>query len=296
MPKSLLIVFLLAIGFCQAHPSGNMLEFENRVFWPYVLDRTDADHHSKVMVWEDGAEVSVFLQSKEVASDFFLSKTKEALYLMERAYRAEQDKFEYRLWKYSPKDSLRIIWPWFQLDLRLSDGSFVVESEQSLVVVAYPKLYRLKSKLSLELLAWTKEAVKGIRSVKGGNYLLSMENAISLVNPKGKELRHWSNLIDPRWPQEKSPLGRNTIFDADYRDDTLVFAYWGKQQIIAQHQSTREVVYQAEGFFNPHWVLIRADSILAFCSEMRFDGRGLKPLLLKFEREDSTFSNATLIW
>jgi hypothetical protein len=296
MPKSLLIVFLLALGFCQAHPSGNMLEFENRVFWPYVLDPTDADHHSAVMVWEDGAEVAVFLQSKEVASDFFLSKTKEALYLMERAYRAQQDKFEYRLWKYSAKDSLYIIWPWFQLDLRLSDGSFVVESEQSLVVVAYPKLYRLKSTLSVEPLAWTKEAVKGIRSVKGGNYLLSMENAFSLVNPKGEELRHWSNLIDPTWPQEKSPLGRNTIFDADYRDDTLVFAYWGKQQIIAQHQSTQAVVYQAEGFFNPHWVLIRADSILAFCSEMRFDGRGLKPLLLKFEIEDSTFSNVTLIW
>jgi len=291
-PNTLLIFFAVLFSVTlQAHPTGNMVVVDNSVLWSYINPIDDTDHHACVMIWSEGKKPRPFITSDFPASDFMIYVKDKFIYLIERRHVPASDIFEIRLLKTDLNGETKIIWPWFEDEWRIGEGGFSMRSDTEMIFCRYPELFVIRKGetprpfLNLDL------KIKSARFLEDGNMLLLSDDMCWLTDQRGAILRKWENLTEAS--VDEPPLGRNQIFDVDYRKGELLTAYWGKRSFYRISDSgDRKTIVQLKNPYVPHWVAFIGNRKLLFASKLVFDGSTPKPLLI-LQESDGTSSD---IW
>jgi len=267
--------FFLIIAQVAAHPTGNIVLYQDDVYWPYVWPVDDSEHHACVMKYSEGEEAEVFFRSKYEASDFMLYADSVYLYLLERRYIQSADKFEFRVLRYREGGRPEPWWDWTEDEWRVGEGGFSVESESSILFVRYPEMYRMKADYSVEKVLSLETAISSMRPISATEILLKTEKGCRLINRTGETLRDWEGLTQKE--VSNAPLGRNVVFDADYSEGNLVYAYWGGRTFqTIDANGKRSVLLRVKEPYAPHWVAISEKGYLLFSSAI-LPGQNLKP-------------------
>ncbi|EAR14789.1 hypothetical protein [Robiginitalea biformata] len=275
-----ILLLLLAGPEAWAHPTGNLLVVGEQVLWSYISPVEDPDHKACIMSWKPGTDPIVLLQSEYPASDFMLSARGEEIYAVERRYLAAEDRFESRVLKLGPGKTAEEIWPWFPDSWHVGEAGFFMLSDMQMVMGRYPGVAVLEKGGEPEPYLYFGEPVRKIRHLEDDRLLLLGEGACWLTDQKGKVLQYWDSFLDPDAPEP--PLGRNQVFDADYRDGELLLAYWGMRQYKVIHPDGRqEVIRQLEDPLTSHWVAYSNFGKLLFASRLVFTGETPRPDLVR---------------
>ena len=278
----LLWVALLMMASATAHPTGNMISVDGHVLWSYIAPLDDPNHHACIMIWEKDSEPKVLLKSTFPASDFMLYNNNDTIYLIERRYISDRDKFEVRVLKFQLGASPKEIWGWFQDDWRIGEAGFIMPSDQRIIFGSYPNIYVLEHGRQPSKYFEFETAIKKIRQVENDNLLLLGEDKIWLTTARGTILKTWSDLINKEI--KDAPLNRNQIFDADYSNERLLVAYWGNRSFeLIGKEGKRENILQLQPSWAPHWVAFRENDLLLFASYLDFSGKIPKPNLVLYK-------------
>lgn len=277
--------------FAFAHPTGNMIVVGDNVLWSYINPINDPEHYACIMVWDKNSEPKVFIQSEYPASDFMLYNKKNEIYIIERRHLQATQSFEIRLMKTTIGNKPKVIWDWFRDDYRIGEGGFFMLSDNQMVFGKYPEIYILKKDGKPTKYFDFDQPVKGIRAVENNQILVSGDNAFYLTRQDGSIVKKWNQLIDDE--VKDAPLNRNQIFDADYKNGNLLFAYWGKRSFewIDKNGRHQTLLQQSEPF-TPHWVAFWNDEKLLFSSKLVFDGSTPKPHLVLLNDKNQS----QLVW
>ena len=284
---ALLLVLTVTV---QAHPTGNMITVGPYVLWSYINPVDDPKHHACVMIWEEGSEPKVFIQSYYAASDFMLYNNQSDIYIIERRYFQSTENFEIRILKATVDSEPKIIWNWFKDEWRIGEGGFFMISDDQIVFAMYPNIYTLKKGEIPIIYFEFDHPLKKIRAKENNQILLLGDNACFLVQQDGTALKQWDKLIDNE--VRYAPLNLNQIFDSDYDNGELLLAYWGNRSFdIIDESGHRRTLVQQSDPLAPHWVAFSGNKLLLFSSELIFDGSTPKPHLVIYNNE-----NEKLIW
>ena len=287
--KSLLLTLLTLtlVPFAFAHPTGNMITVGDNVLWSYINPINDPNHQACIMVWNKNSEPKVFIQSEYPASDYMLYNKQNEIYIIERRYLHATQEFEVRLMKTTISKKPKIIWNWFKDKWRIGEGGFFMLSDNQMVFGKYPEVYTLKKGEKLQKYFDFYQPVKRIRAVENNQILLVGKNACFLTQQDGSIVEQWNQLIDDKI--KDAPLNRNQIFDADYKNGNLLFAYWGKRTFEWINKSgTRQTLLEQSKPFTPHWVAFWNDEKLLFSSKLVFDGSTPKPFLVSLNDKNQS--------
>lgn len=284
-----LLLLLLAAPRVWAHPTGNLVVVGQRVLWSYISPVADPAHKACVMSWQPGSPPEVLLQSEYPGSDFMLSVRGETVYALERRYLAAEDRFEARLLKWDPGEAARELWPWFGDSWRVGEAGFFMLSDSRMVMGRYPGVAVLEKGGEPQPYLEFEEPIRRIRYLEENRLLILGEGACWLTDGAGNILKSWESLLDPDVPDP--PLGRNQVFDADYRDGELLLAYWGRRQYKVIHpDGSRQVVRQLEAPLTPHWVAYSELGKLLFASRLVFTGQTPEPDLVRITDDGRTLA------
>jgi hypothetical protein len=255
------------------------------VLWPYVEDLNDSEHHSSIMIWKPGTKPKVWITSDYPSSDYMLYTEGTVIYIIERRYNQSVGQNEQRVLKGKIGEKPEVIWTWFRHDKTIGEGGFMMLNDEELVFGSYPGIYLLKKggKVSTEFRSFN-VPVSSMRPVNKSHFLVSVEEAIWLVDVHKGVVQEWSNLIDES--VDNAPLNRNSIFGVDYQNGELIFAYWGNRSFDLIDDSGRKTLIKLEEPLVPHWVAFYGNRKLLFASRLIFDGRNPEPYLLLFKNED----------
>ncbi|AKA34198.1 hypothetical protein [Flagellimonas lutaonensis] len=281
----LFLFVLLSKMAIWAHPTGNMITVGEFVLWPYVDPVDDLAHHACVMVWHPDRSPKVLLKSEHAASDFMLYNRGETVYAIERRHIGQTQKFEVRILKFRIGESPNIIWDWFEDRWRIGEGGFMMPSDDEIVFGKYPGIYSLKRQAKPAPYFEFGSPINRIRAVQGNNLLLLGEDDCWLVDSDGNIIKQWNDLLLNEVAQ--APLGRNQVFDADYKDGELLLAYWGNRSyvVMADTGGSEELLKQANPLV-PHWVAHYGEGKLLFSSKLVFDGSNPKPQLRLYKTKN----------
>lgn len=263
----------------DAHPTGNMITVGDNVLWSYINPINDPDHHACIMIWDKNSEPKVFIQSEFSASDYMLYNNQNEIYILERRHLQNTPRFEIRLLKTTIEKSLKVIWDWFEDDWRIGEGGFFMLSDNEMIFGKHPEIYTLKKGGKPTIYFEFNQSIKRIRAVENNQILLLGDNTCYLTRQDGSIVKQWNRLIDDTI--NDAPLNRNQIFDADYKKENLLIAYWGKRSFewIDKNGKCHTLLQQSEPF-TPHWVAYWNDEKLLFSSKLVFNGNTPKPYLI----------------
>lgn len=287
------INILIALLFIQtlciyAHPTGNMITVGENVLWSYVNPIDDPNHKACIMILGKGSKPKVFIQSEYSASDYMLYNNQDEIYIIERRHLQTTQDFEIRVLKTTINTKPKVIWDWLKDEWRIGEGGFFMLSDNQMVFGRYPDIYMLKKDRKPLKYFEFDQPIKRIRSVENNNILLLGDNDCYLVQQNGTILKEWHKLTDNN--VEHAPLNRNQLFDADYRNGKLLFAYWGKRSFeLVNEKGNHQIILKQTEPFTPHWVAFLDNKKLLFSSKLVFDGSTPKPhLVLLNEKNDKT--------
>jgi hypothetical protein len=289
-----ILIVALSLSFANrgsSHPTGNLVSFGDAVLWSYIDPIDDPDHHASVMIWDKISDPRIFLKSEHSASDYMLFSGQEALYVIERRYKANSEQFEVRLLKVEADMKPTVIWEWFADNWRIGESGFYMLSDTQMVFGRYPDILTLNKGSEPATFVSIRFSINKIRLVENGNILALSDDSCLLLDQRGNVLKRWDDLIDEK--VSNPPLQRNQIFDADYKDGSLLIAYWGKRtfEYIDNTGNHKELV-QLEDPLTPHWVASHQDERYLFASELVFDGSTPKPYLVKLDKHDTV----SVVW
>jgi hypothetical protein len=283
------LLFYAIGGFC--HPTGNLITLGEHVLWSYINPINDPNHHACIMIWTKDTSPKVFLQSEEEASDFMLSTTKNEIYIIERKYVQSTDHFEIRVLKSTIESQPHVLWDWFSDEYRIGEGGFFMFSDTEMVFGKYPGIFILKKGGTPQKYFEFPHPIKRIRSVEKNLILLLSDSACFLTRPNGNLIKQWDQLIENNI--ENAPLHRNQIFDADYANEELLLAYWGKRSYdLIYSDGNRKTIEQQSEPLTPHWVAFWKNNKLLFSSKLIFDGTTPQPHLILLNEQNKP----TVIW
>ena len=267
----------------SAHPTGNMISVGNTVLWSYIDPIDDFEHHACIMIWREGSAPQVLIKSEFPASDFILSSNYEDIYILERRFIQSSETFQSRILKMKIGEKPIEIWSWFNDEWKVGEGGYYMPNDSQIVFAKYPEVFLLeKNQKPIKYNFTINKPIVRIRLVENNEVLLLGENSCMLIDKKGKLLKSWKNLLDEN--VENAPLSRNSIFDIDYRNGELLFAYWGKRSFeTISNNGERKVIYQLNEPYAPHWVSYFKNSKLFFSSKLIFDGSTPKPNLILYK-------------
>ncbi|WP_418500598.1 hypothetical protein [Flagellimonas sp.] len=280
-------VLILLTSYAFAHPTGNMVVIGENVLWSYINPINDPNHFACVMIWTEGSEPKVYIQSEYAASDFMLYNNQNELYIIERRFLQASDKFQVRVLKSTIGEEPRVIWDWFKDNYRIGEGGFFMLSDNQMVFSKYPEIYSLKKGEQPTKYFEFEHPMTRIRAVGHNQILLLGDNACYLVQQSGKILGQWNDLIDQK--VENPPMNRNQVFDADYSDGELLLSYWGRRSFdLIDANRKRQIILQQSEPLTPHWVAFRNKEKLLFSSKLVFDGSTPKPHLVLLNHKNQT--------
>ncbi len=284
-------LFLLVLAKGQTHPTGNMITVGDHVLWSYINPIEDRNHHACIMIWKKGAEPEIFLQSEYPASDFMLYNREDEIFIIERRHLQASQHFEIRILKTSISGKMEIIWDWFQDVWRIGEGGFLMPNDHQVIFGRHPNIYSLKKGEQPAVNFNFKNDISRIRAVEKNQILAINDASCYLLALDGTLLKEWEQLIDNK--VEQAPLGRNQLFDADFRHDQLLIAYWGKRTFeVIDTNGTREILLNQTDPLVPHWVGYFNHEMLLFSSQLTFDGTTPRPCLQQINSKGQRM----LIW
>jgi hypothetical protein len=295
MKTKALILLALLLRFSAialAHPTGNMITVGEHVLWSYINPINDPEHHACIMIWDKNSEPNVFIQSEFSSSDYMLYNNLENVYIIERKYLPSTQEFELRVLKTTIGTEPKVIWDWFKDEWRVGEGGFFMLADDEMVFGKHPGIYKLKKGGKPINYFEFDQPIRRIRAVENKQILLLGENACFLTEQNGTLVKQWNHLVDNK--VKDAPLNRNQIFDADYKNGILLFAYWGNRSFeLIDSNGKRQTLIQQYKPFAPHWVAFLFDEKLLFSSKLVIDGSTPKPhLILKNSKEQ----NELIIW
>jgi hypothetical protein len=268
-----------------AHPTGNMIAVGKHVLWSYIYPIDDPNHHACVMMWKDGLEPEVLVQSAYPASDYMLYTNGKDIYAVERKYSEAKDQFDVRVLKFAIGVEPIVIWDWFKDEYRIGEGGFFMLSDHQMVFGKYPEVYRFEKGEEPQIYFEFHEPIKGIRAVEKNLILLQSDDSCYLAEQDGTILKKWDELTDPR--VENAPLNRNTVFDADYHQGALLLSYWGNRSFdLIDKNGRRQILLKQSEPLAPHWVAFRESEKFLFSSSLIFDGSTPKPYLVLIDEKN----------
>lgn len=274
-----------------SHPTGNMIVVGNSILWSYINPLDDPDHHACIMICENGAKPEIFIQSDHPASDYMLSSHQDAIYIIERRFMQATQHFNIRILKATLDSEPKVIWEWFRDENRVGEGGFFMLSDDQIVFGSYPGIYHMKKGENPVNYIEFGHPVKRIRAVENNQILLMNDEACYLVRSDGKQVKQWNDLL--KTDIKNAPLNRNQLFDADYSNDKLLFAYWGNRSFeMVDKNGKRKTILQQTDPLVPHWVAFFGEHMLLFSSKLIFDGSTPRPYLMQYEDQFSQ----RLIW
>ncbi len=270
------LLFVTSSAF--AHPTGNMVTVGEHVLWSYINPINDPNHYACVMIWTEGSEPNVYIQSKYPASDFMLYSNQNEIYIIERRFLQASDEFQVRILKSTIGTQPKIIWDWFKDDFRIGEGGFFMLSDDQMVFGKYPEIHSLKQGEQPVRYFEFDQPITRIRAVEQNQILLLGEKSCYLVQQNGSIVKQWDDLIDPR--VENAPLNRNQVFDVDYSKGELLLSYWGRRSFdLIDVSGKRQIILQQSEPYTPHWVTFWNKGKLLFSSQLIFDGSTPTPHL-----------------
>lgn len=290
MVKYLKITFLFTLFFLalkvKAHPTGNLIVVGEYVLWSYIDPIEDKDHHACVMIWKEGAGPKPLITSKFPASDFMIYAKNETIYLLERKFVSEKDSFEVRVLKLKLNGETEEIWPWFEDEWRIGEGGFSMLSDKEIIFCNYPEILQMKKGETPMPFFRFDHKIKRMRFLNDDSILLLSDERCWLSDSQGNVLEEWENLTTKS--VQAPPLGRNQIFDVDYKDGKLLLAYWGKRCFYRiDENGNRKIIEQLKAPETPHWVAFRGNEELLFASQLIFDGSTPRPRLVMIKNGKS---------
>ncbi len=272
-------VLLFFSSFAYAHPTGNMITVGDNVLWSYINPIDDLNHKACVMIWNKNSKPKVFLQSAYSASDYMLYNNQNEIYIIERRHLQATQSFEIRVLKTTVDTKPKVFWDWFKDEWRIGEGGFFMLTDNQMVFGKYPEIYTLKKGGKPQKFFDFDQPVRRIRAVENNQILLLGDNACYLTRQDGSIVKQWNRLIDDKI--KDAPLNRNQIFDADYKKENLLIAYWGKRSFEwIDKNGKRQTLLQQSEPFTPHWAAFWNDEKLLFSSKLVFDGNTPKPHLV----------------
>lgn len=284
---NLLLYFVIIITSFQAraHPGGNMIIVGKHVLWSYVSPINDIGHQACVMIWSPGSKPEIILKSKYVASDYMLFSNGNDIFIIEQRYIQVTNKYEIRILKTEIDGEPFEIWGWFEDKWRIGDGGFFMKSDKEIIFGRYPSVYRLKKgQTPVEYLEFN-FLIKKIRAVDNNQVLLLNDNSCYLIDQEGKIIKEWTNITDSN--VDNISLNRNQIFDADFKNEELLVAYWGKRSFdLYRRDGSRKTLMQMQAPFVPHWVAFYENKELLFSSKLVFTGETPKPNLILYKSDN----------
>jgi len=251
----------------------------DHVLWSYVFPVKDKGHHACVMIYNPGSQPRPLITSQFPASDYMIYNHEEDIYLIERRYIAAENSCKSRLLMTDLSGNVKVLWPWFDDKWRIGEGGFIVNKNSEIIFVRYPSIYKIKKGAEPTPYFKTDVPIKRMREIDTNHVLLLSDDGCMLTDKKGLILKQWSNLLEAHI--SNAPLKRNQIFDADYKDDTLLIAYWGKRSFeTVDSKGNRTVIKQQKEPFAPHWVAFFGSDQLLFSSKLEFNGNNPLPRLI----------------
>lgn len=268
--KAALILSVLFSASVLAHPAGNVIKMSHHVLWSYVSPVGDIEHHASVMLWDQKSKPATFLVSEYSGSSYFLFSKDETIYIVESRYDNSADVNMTRMLKTSLSGSPEEIWPWFEDESHIGNHGFYMISDTQIVYGGYPNIYIRNLGGKAEELFQADFNIDKIRYVNDSEIIVLSEGDCHLVSPAGEIIKTWGGLIDEK--VTNAPLGRNMIYDVDYRDGRLLIANWGKRAFeIIENDYSRDIIQQHQNNIVPHWVMFLDENQLLFASVMDFD-------------------------
>ncbi len=289
--KALGTVLLFLTSYAFAHPTGNMVTIGEYVLWSYINPINDPNHFACVMIWTQGSEPKVYIQSEYAASDFMLYHTQNEIYIIERRFLQASDEFQVRVLKSTIGKKPKVIWNWFKDDYRIGEGGFLMLSDHQMVFGKYPEIFSLKKGEQPTKYFEFHYPIKRIRAIEHNQILLLGDNACYLVQQNGTILKRWNDLIDQK--VKNAPMNRNQVFDADYSNGELLLSYWGRRSFdLIDANGNRIIILKQAEPLTPHWVTFWNKKKLLFSSHLIFDGSTPKPHLTLLDEQ----KNQREIW
>ncbi|MEC3907510.1 hypothetical protein VOI54_10810 [Tamlana sp. 2201CG12-4] len=289
MKKTQNIIIIASILFTSlatfAHPTGNMITVGDNVLWSYINPIDDPNHKACIMIWNKESKPKIFIQSEYTASDFMLYNNLDEIYIIERRHLQTTQDFEVRVLKTTINTEPKVIWNWFKDEWRIGESGFFMLSDDKMVFGKFPKIYCLeKGKKPLKYFEFD-QPINRIRAVENNQILLLNSNDCYLTQQNGTILKQWNKLIDN--DVKNAPLNRNQIFDIDYKNGKLLFAYWGKRSFeLIDESGKKQTIFQQKEPLTPHWVAFLGHEKLLFSSKLIFDGSTPKPYLVLLEEKN----------
>ena len=280
-----LLIALISFNSTSAHPTGDMISVGDQVLWSYIDPIDDPEHHACIMIWEPGAAPKVLVKSEYPGSDYMLYNRDQVVYIIERRFVQHSQSHRSRILKMRIGESPTAIWSWFEDTYRVGEGGFLMISDDHIVFGGYPHVYHLtkgeepKEYLDIDF------PVRRIRAIGKNNLLLLGDDTCRLTDLDGNIIEQWVGLLNDSI--DNTPLNLNLIFDADYHEGELLFAYWGQRSFeYISSSGERKILVQQEEPFTPHWVAFHKNEKLLFSSKLIFDGSAPKPFLILLNRND----------
>lgn len=251
----------------------------NQILWSYIFPLNDKDHHACVMIYNAGSQPRPLITSQFPASDFMIYNRDKDIYLIERRYVAAENLFKSRLLKTDLSGNINVLWPWFDDKWKIGEGGFILNHDKEILFVSYPSIYIIKKDQEPVLYIEADVPIKRMREIDTNHMLLLSDKGCMLTDKKGSIFKEWSDLVEDHI--FNAPLKRNQIFDADYKDGTLLIAYWGKRSFeTVDGNGNRTVIKQEKEPFTPHWVAFFGSNRLLFSSKLEFNGNNPLPRLI----------------
>ncbi len=286
MLRFTLLLVQLVVTLCSiiiAHPTGNMILSNGSLYWPYIDEISDKNHYACVMKWDKTNKPKVVLKSQFPASDFMLFDKSNQMFIIERRFVQTEDKFKIRLLKLSIDDTVSEVWGWIEDKWRVGEAGFYIDESNNLLFAKYPNMYKMDKDLNVSLIFESQNPIKKVRNVDSDKLLLFLGDEIWLTDVRFNLLKKWKTLIDTTVTD--SFLGMNSVFDADYINEKLVYAYWGKRTFeLIDSLQKREVLLQTNNPFIPHWVAIDNDVFYLFSSNLSMHGDTPRPYLIQYDK------------
>ncbi|MBU1621552.1 MAG: hypothetical protein KJ556_16575 [Gammaproteobacteria bacterium] len=238
------------------------------------------------MSWEEEAGVSPWLVSSFPASDWMMTPAPNGkVYLIERYFDQARQSHKVRLLIASVGATPEELIPWFDDAHRFGEGGFAAMEDGRFLFARYPNLYILNEDGSATVWQKWSTPVMGLRKNQDGSLLIRGESEAWLTTDDGTILKRWSGLLQKL--TSEPPFMGNRVFDADYVNDSLWIAYWGKRRFEVIRGSTRTVVKSFKEPWLPHAVAVDSKSAFMLASTISpGDDSGIRPNLWRI-KDDS---------